>query len=228
MNYIKNGESRGGAMIISGTEKLYKDYIRHLKERYFFSDGILYRMCQENPDHKKQDVIIGKILLIGRTYAAAIERRKATGNYKGDDFYNDVVGPEMKKIGTKLDNRLDKLRKSNGLISDNLDEILGTHKFLMDFFNKITGLEKRSLASKYLHFHCPEKFFIYDSRARSAIRKVLRKPYEEPQIVGFDSEYVDFVYKMLELQKYLMGKGFSLEDTTPRNLDSFLLRYIDK
>ena len=73
-------------MIISGTEKLYKDYA---KKRYFFSDGILYRMCQENPDHKKQDVIIGKILLIGRTYAAAIERRKDTGNYKGDDFYND-------------------------------------------------------------------------------------------------------------------------------------------
>ena len=207
-------------MIISGTEKLYKDYA---KKRYFFSDGILYRMCQENPDHKKQDVIIGKILLIGRTYAAAIERRKDTGNYKGDDFYNDVVGPEMRKIGTKLDNRLDKLRKSNGLISDNLNEILGTHKFLMDFFKEITGLEKRSLASKYLHFHCPEKFFIYDSRARLAIRKVLRKPYEEPQVVGFDSEYADFVYKMLELQKYLMEKGFSLEDTTPRKLDSFLL-----
>lgn len=216
-------------MIVSGTDKKYQVFLDSPYNRICFSDDILYRMCEEELGHTEEDVIKGKILLIGRTYAAAIERRKDSKSYKGDDFYNDVVGPKMKKIGTELDNRLDKLRKSNGLISDNLNEILGTHKFLMVFFKEITDLEKRSLASKYLHFHCPEQFFIYDSRARSAIRKLVKKPYDIvlPIFGDTDSEYQDFACKMLELQKYLMEKGFSLENTTPRKLDSFLLTYKD-
>ena len=78
-----------------------------------------------------------------------------------------------------------------------------------------------------MKLHCPEKFFIYDSRACSAIRKVIREPYNEPRVYGFDPIYVDFVCKMLELQKYLLEKGFSLEETAPRKLDSFLLRTLN-
>jgi len=37
-------------------------------------------------------------------------------------------------------------------------------------FSKISGLNKRSLASKYLHFHVPELFYISDSRAYDAMR----------------------------------------------------------
>ncbi len=216
-------------MIVSGTDKKYKSFLDSPKKEISFSDRILYRMCEEKPEHKEEDVVKGKILLIGRTYAAAIERRKDIGNYKGDDFYNDVVGPKMKKIGEKLDVRLDKLRNSKGLIADNINEILHTHSFLMDFFNKITGLEKRSLASKYLHFHCPEQFFIFDSRARSAIRKLVKKPYDIilPFVKDTDPEYQDFACKMLELQEYLANKGFSLDKITPRKLDSFLLTYKD-
>ncbi|AJH77677.1 hypothetical protein [Heyndrickxia coagulans] len=41
-----------------------------------FGNEILYEMCRKNPDHNKADVIVGKIWLIGRSYAAAIENRK--------------------------------------------------------------------------------------------------------------------------------------------------------
>ena len=121
-------------MIVSGTDKKYQVFLDSPYKRICFSDDILYRMCEEKPGHTEEDVIKGKILLIGRTYAAAIERRKDSESYKGDDFYNDVVGPKMKKIGEKLDVRLDKLRNSKGLIVDNINEILHTHYFLMDFF----------------------------------------------------------------------------------------------
>lgn len=213
-------------MIIEGTYEKYKAFLKQLKKEYCFSDEILYGMCEKEPKHEDEDIITGKICLIGRTYAAAIERRKKSDDYQGDDFYKDKVGPEMMKVGKELDNLLDKLRKSKGLISDNINEILDTHSFLMKVFKKITHMEKRSLASKYLHFHCREKFFIYDSRACSAIRKVVRKPYNEPRIDGFDPPYVDFVCKMLELQKYLLKKGCSLKETTPRKLDRFLLESV--
>jgi len=37
---------------------------------------ILYDMCQSYPGHSKDDEIVAKIWLIGRSYAASIERRR--------------------------------------------------------------------------------------------------------------------------------------------------------
>ena len=92
----------------------------------------------------------------------------------------------------------------------------------MDTFEEITGMKKRSLASKYLHFHCPDKFFIYDSRANQAINKLVKK---NKPIVNkceeYDDEYRAFVCKMIELQNYL--QPMSNIPVTPRLLDSFLL-----
>ncbi|MCR4814840.1 MAG: hypothetical protein K5879_08465 [Lachnospiraceae bacterium] len=93
----------------------------------------------------------------------------------------------------------------------------------MDTFVELTGLEKRSLASKYLHFHCPDKFFIYDSRAKTAIGKIVKRPDREIRsgLEDYDAEYGDFVCRMLELQEYLDEKMGIYEN--PRSIDSFLL-----
>ena len=71
----------------------------------------------------------------------------------------------MIKNGPELDDRLGKIRRSKASIRETATDILRTHKFLTDIFFGLTGLKMRSLVSKYLHFHCPEKFFIYDSIA---------------------------------------------------------------
>ena len=70
-----------------------------------FSNRILYHMCEEYPLHNDKDIIAGKIMIIGRTYAAAIERRdkKNTNSLNTERFYNDVVGPKMLEIGEMLD-----------------------------------------------------------------------------------------------------------------------------
>lgn len=210
-------------MVSAGIEKQYREYHDQKKSHWDFGNSILYKMCEANPYHNDVDVVIGKIWLIGRSYAAAIERRKNSDDYQGDDFYFDAVGPKMIEIGSELDNRILSLKKNTYGIADCVPDILSTHKFLMDTFMELTGLEKRSLASKYLHFHCPEKFFIYDSRAKIAIGKVVKRPDKKvlSGIEEYDEEYGDFVCRMLEFQQYLNEKIGTYEKT--RDIDSYLL-----
>ena len=45
-----------------------------------FGNNILYHLCKDNFQHEQEDVILTKVLFIGRIYAAAIERRKNKSN----------------------------------------------------------------------------------------------------------------------------------------------------
>lgn len=209
-------------MVVDGVVKLYNEYIASGDSKWEYANSILYKMCEEQKYHDDENVVVGKIWLIGRSYAAAIERRKNVED-ANDEFYYEKVAPAMIDIGKELDTRLERLRQSKGTTVDNLGEVLSTHKFLMDTFNDITGLEKRSLASKYLHFHCPDKFFIYDSRARLGIGKLVKRPNKKALSgLNCDLEYGDFVCRMIELQNCLRS-SFDMADLTPRKMDSFLL-----
>ena len=224
-------------MVVESTEQLYKDYIKSNDNKWEFANGILYNLCKDYPKHDDDHVIVAKLWLIGRSYAAAIERRP-NSTIISDKFYYDIVArtinpPDNDKfidndktiesIGAKLDKSISNINMCRGSIEDNLETILGTHKLLMDTFQKITGLNKRSLASKYLHFHCPDYFFLYDSRACSSINKYVIKPYKKyPVGENYDPEYKNYYCRMLELQEFLKNKN--LKDVTPRNLDSFLLK----
>ncbi len=48
----------------------------------------------------------------------------------------------MLEIGDELDKRIESLKNTTGIIIDCVPEILSTHKFLMDTFTELTGLEK--------------------------------------------------------------------------------------
>ena len=200
--------------------KLYKKFSTKNDSKWTFGNKILYKMCEENPKHTDPDVIVGKIWLIGRSYAAAIERRKGA-KQETDNFYFDIVAPNMKRIGRKLDKKISTLLKS----SSDIESLLTTHKFLTDEFNKITNLQKRSLASKYLHFHCPEKVFIYDSRANKAINKLVtlsdKTILNNLSSTKYDNEYGKFVWKVLEL-KHFLEKELN-NHLNPRDIDNFLL-----
>ena len=92
-------------MVVKETERLCKSYLNITNSRWEYGNSVLYRMCEEEPEHKQIDVIVGKIWLIGRSYAAAIERRK-NAVVVGDDFYYDVVAPKMLQIVPELDDRI--------------------------------------------------------------------------------------------------------------------------
>jgi len=107
--------------------------------KWSFGNGILYDMCRENSEHICAEVIIGKIWLIGRSYAAAIERRKKFNESDvGDNFYCNVVAPKMLEIGPELDRRINNLKQFDCIRKEHLKEIVDTHLFLTNIFSDIT------------------------------------------------------------------------------------------
>jgi hypothetical protein len=61
-----------------------------------FGNQVLYDLCKSKPKHTDVDVIIAKCWLIGRTYAAALERRKNRDGFEGDAFYVRSLAPKIR------------------------------------------------------------------------------------------------------------------------------------
>lgn len=201
------------------------EFLNQECKKWSFGNQVLYAMCSENPLHTDADIIVGKIWLIGRSYSAAIERRKGATE-QSDDFYYEVVAPKLLSVGKELDERVKKLNQYSYPTEGNLNEVLNTHKFLTDVFYDITNLDKRSLASKYLHFHCPRMFYIYDSRSSQGIRKYVRVDKQrlyKHYPCGCDTEYADFCVRMIEFQEYVERTEGKL--LSARDIDNLLLYY---
>jgi hypothetical protein len=189
-------------------------------ETWYFANQILYKMCKENPLHNQKDVIIGKAWLIGNAYSVQLARRKTNDKLKTPVFFQEKVYPALRK--TRLDsyrNRLLKLKSPK----DNLKLIFEVHKKLSDASNEISS-QNRSFASKYLHFHYPNLFYIYFIGAEKALRRILRtkfkeKKYNKNDIPNLDKTYSNFCMKALFFATNL--KLHSL--TIPRKRDNLLL-----
>lgn len=195
-----------------------------LRNEWSFGNDILYDMCRKDPEHRNTDVILGKIWIIGRAYAAAIERRKNSNiTDTGDNYFYKIVAPQMLYAGEELDKRILKLKEFDSINLDNLKEIIETHYFLTNVFSDISGLNKRSLASKYLHFHAPNVFYIYDSRAVQGARKYIMS--DKTLVSKFekygDKDYINLVVKLFTFQEYVYNQHGLL--LTPRSIDSFML-----
>ena len=85
-------------------------------------------------------------------------------------FYIEHVTRVLRQ--SKLDETLKALKRIKQLDESSIGEVLDAHGYLVTVFEELTDKGKRSLASKYLHFHCPHLFFIYDSRAMAGIRRL--------------------------------------------------------
>ena len=193
-------------------------------EHWDFGNQILYELCKDNFQHERDDIILTKVMFIGRIYAAAIERRKnkkQTG-INNDNFYIDKVAPTFRK--PKLDRQLSEL-KSMRLTTDNIPQILRVHNDLMTTLSKITDLDKRSFCSKYLHFHLPDLFFIYDSRALTALRDFTSRVPKElrhiPQLSFVDKEYATFFCKCFDIKNKIEVEHKT--KLTTRQLDNLLI-----
>jgi len=206
-----------------------------------FANQVLYDLCQRNPKHDDDSVIIAKVWLIGRAYAAAIERRKPLLKEESvvsneslqdssEDFYVKEVAPRIQCMGPNLDERIRKISSYLQITEELLPQIVDTHHFLTKVFSEISGMNKRSLASKYLHFHVPQMFYIFDSRARTGVgaatpdskllkRKIQRCLSEK----NYDDWYLDFTVKAFLLNQHIYrDHGVWL---SPREIDAILLDY---
>ena len=182
-------------------------------------NSVLYDLCKKYPEHDTDDKILAKIWLIGRSYSAAIERRK-NSDQAGEMFYLKTVAPTIRN--SKIDTWFSDLAGEKKPTSENYPRIITVHKTLTNLFYEISGMQKRSLASKYLHFHFPHLFYIYDSRASSAIAKVTARIGSKlPALDSYDSMYARFFLRCMAFMDQI-SKTYQIE-ITPRQLDSYLL-----
>jgi hypothetical protein len=183
---------------------------------------VLYDLCRRYPHHAVDTEIIAKVWLIGRAYAASIERgrgKAADSGLSNDRFYTEAVPQAMRTSG--LDEKLEALAQLKEATASNLGAVLDAHAHLVGLFRGLTNKNKRSLASKYLHFHRPNLFFIYDSRAVSGIRTLGIPGLAIDAPPGSDPEYVRFVGAAVGVREHVrshFGKRLS-----PRQLDRLLL-----
>jgi hypothetical protein len=183
---------------------------------------VLYDLCSVHSRHTEDNAILAKILLIGRVYAAAIERRrnKEEGE-ESDNFYIDKVAPKLRN--SQIDSWINEAKAVQPGTASALKIAVKVHGLTTNLFHKISGLEKRSLASKYLHFHVPKLFYIYDSRAAEALRQFSSDelPRASRSSGEGDNEYRKFAEKCDHLRVTCHDR-FSL-DLNPRQIDNLLL-----
>lgn len=193
------------------------------KNVWDFGNKLLYEMCNDTFTHTHDDQILAKVLFIGRIYAVAIERRRNKKETLGDDFYIDTVAPAFKN--SDLDKHLAALKKIKQIGLNEVKQILETHFYLTSFINKITDLNKRSFSSKYLHFHLPELFFIYDSRAVKGIQYFINRVpgnyVHLTQLNTVDENYAKFYCKCFELKKQIEENYHT--SLTNRQFDNLIL-----
>ena len=99
------------------------------------------------------------------------------------------------------------------------------HGYTTDLFYGISGLEKRALASKYLHFHVPSLFYIYDSRAAEAIREFSSDLPRLSRSGAGDDGYRKFAERCHI--SVTCARRFSL-DLLPRHVDNLLLGFNER
>lgn len=184
---------------------------------------VLYDLCRRCPRHVDDAEIVAKVWLIGRAYAASIERgRKAAGSdsdLSNDIFYTEIVTKALRN--SRLDDKIKALAQLKEVNEFNVGSVLEAHGYLVQLFKQLTGKDKRSLASKYLHFHLPDLFFIYDSRAMWGIRSLGLPRRSLPMDVAADPEYTRFLGAALGLREHVVSHfGVAL---SPRQLDRLLL-----
>ncbi|MFI8737898.1 hypothetical protein ACIGKM_18465 [Ectopseudomonas toyotomiensis] len=180
----------------------------------------LYDLCKKHPRHESHPEIIAKIWIIGRAYAAAIERRKKDGNVVDGNFYTTRVAPLV--WASNIDAIFDDLRKIKQIDESTTPYLLKAHLEIMTLFNEISRMNKRSLASKYLHFHFPHLYFIYDTRAArglSNLTKYTGRMRKTKYIC--DNEYRKLFEKCLALRSSIKAT-YGL-DLSPRQIDNILL-----
>ena len=126
-------------------------------------------------------------------------------------------------ITLDLDAELDGMRSTEPSELKDLRPTLFMHQKLVGAVEKFSKNRHRSFASKYLHFHARNWFFIFDSIAACELRKHIPRPHSAEALSGIgDNNYRDFVTRAWRLREELVRKGFP--PLTPRELDRLLYR----
>lgn len=177
----------------------------------------LYELCFMYRHHLRDEVVTDKLRLIARLHDAAMARGGQALN--AEDAARLLSHSQVDRWfgGLASAERLD-----TGLL-------LELHKRLMDVFGESGELGEdaaRGLASRYLHFHFPELFPIYDSRIAAAIGLLERGDCGYLSLAEFDAVYGRFLAcsrKLTERIVPMLGRRLN-----PRELDHVLRAWVDE
>lgn len=202
------------------SSSLIDEAVRESTDAWSIGNCVLYELCEKFPDHTNERAGVAKVWLIGRSYAAAIERsmRVAKGE-KVEDKYKRVVSL-LRKSG--VDAMIAQLPRHGPRSSSDLVHPLRIHAAFLGALAGLTRSVPRSFASKYLHFHARTWFFIYDSITSRVLGRLLHR-YRVPKSFpgGGEPVYRYFVARAWALRELLAERRDPL---SPRELDTLLLK----
>ena len=186
---------------------------------------MLYGIVAANPSNSDKPQVIGKLMLIGRTYSASVERRKTKGHVQDERQALEVVIEAAEAITkSKCAELLDTIGMDDKLTHDRLPEAAAIHLELCQALSAANNRENSSLASKYLHFHRPAFFPIVDSYVRegwSWVMDELGHSYKGWRVFGKVDRYKDWCTCILDLRDLMeenLHHAISL-----RQVDNYLL-----
>ncbi|MGA2464243.1 MAG: hypothetical protein ABSH06_07825 [Thermodesulfobacteriota bacterium] len=132
----------------------YRDAQRERAEIYSKVDQVLYEMCRRWLNHKNLGIVQAKVRIIGRVYAAGLERKGKRDKSKG---VYETVAEILHRNQAWIDSGIDELNRLKRLSEPSYERILCLHGDIVKLLRKETRskLNFRSFVSKYLHFHIP-------------------------------------------------------------------------
>lgn len=183
----------------------------------------LYDLCGTHPSQSDPEAVVSKFWLIGRAYSATVERRRTSEEEPlkpGENFYDNRLVPVYTQAG--LDEVMTPLNALDSATRENAAVIADAHDKFSRVLKLVNGHMNLSLASKYLHFHRPMLFFIYDSFADESMRKYVPKwRHKLLQSSPFDDYYLKFCLASIALRDAINAEYHV--QLTPRELDNLLL-----
>lgn len=144
-----------------------------------FENYILYKMCSKYSDHTCSHVTAGKIVAIGRIYAANPARGAGKGRLKNKTLA-EAIGEKLQK--SEIDQKIKNLCETEFLSKEVINDLVDVHAYLVQIIALATRewsqkskepdwkpKNQHSFATKYLHFHRPKIFPIMDSIVRAGL-----------------------------------------------------------
>ncbi len=179
-------------MNIASFVKGYKKYKE--KQNYPF-DGLIYEHIKNNITHVDADIVYAKVVLVNRMYRANLK-------FAGGDPEGTIADGLVKE---KVDDKLQKVANAK-FNADSLGLIVSTHKVVTDCCEKLLHRKPTSFVSKYLHFHFPEAFPIFDKYAYNSAWNIVTSEGLVEKIKGKteelknDGDYAWFCASLVNIQ----------------------------
>lgn len=164
----------------------------------------LYDLCFFHRHHCNGDLVADKLRLIGRLYGGQV-----AGFTPERGAHCLAKSPVDRWFST-----LATAERLEGWL------LLEMHKRAMEVFADLPEAEARSLASKYLHFHFPELFYIHDSVVDRAARQLVAADCGFLAMSDYDAVYGRFHACCRKLAERLAPE--SGRPLSPREMDRVL------